>query len=124
MTTRTRPARVAQRIQEEIARMLTRGLKDPRVGFVTVTGVDVTADLAQATVFYSVMGDEASRKDTQAGLEAARGFLRREISRELQMRHTPELLFKYDPSVEQGDRIERLLKEVNAKPSGEGGSKA
>jgi ribosome-binding factor A len=110
-------------IQEEVARILNRGLKDPRIApFVTVTGVKVDPDLRQAIIYYSLVGDEAAHKSTKEGLEAARGHLRHELSMVLKMRHTPELMFRYDPSVENGDRIERLIREVHDKDSGSSGS--
>lgn len=120
-----RPARVAQQIQEEIARLLGRGaIKDPRVGFVTITGVEMDRELRHAMIYYSLMGDQAAHEDTQKGLNSAAGFLRREIAKNLRLRHAPELQFKFDASIEHGDRIERLLREVNApkKPDGEGDS--
>jgi ribosome-binding factor A len=111
-----RPTRVAQQIQEEIAKILSRGLKDPRVGFVTVTGVKIGPDLKQATIYYSVIGESPTvHEDTQKGLESAAGFLRRELGQGL--RHAPHLVFKFDPSVENGDRIERLLREAKASDS-------
>jgi ribosome-binding factor A len=118
----SRSSRVAEQIQQEVARLLMRGaIKDPRVGFVTITGAEIDRELRRAVIFYSLMGDEAQHADTQKGLESAAGFLRREVAKNLKMRHTPELAFKFDASVEQGDRIERLLREVKAsdkKPDG------
>lgn len=118
-----RPARVAQQIQEEVARLLQRGaIKDPRVGFVTITGAEIDRELRHATVFYSLMGDDAAKEDTHRGLQSAAGFLRREVSKNLKLKHAPDLHFKFDASVEQGDKIERLLREVKqqGKPEGEG----
>jgi len=107
-----RPARVGQLIQELLGRIFTRGLRDPRIGMVTVTGVDVTADLREATVFWTAHGSEEELAQTGRGLEAARGFLRREVGKDLSLRVTPELRFEYDVAIDRGERIERLLKEV------------
>jgi ribosome-binding factor A len=108
----TRLERVAALIQQEIGRMLVRGLKDPRIGFVTITGAKVSPDLREAWVYYAVHGDERSRQETAAGLEAASGYLRRELGKGLTMRTTPKLNFVFDEAIERGDRIERLLKDV------------
>jgi len=105
--------KVAEAIHEEISSLLVKGVKDPRVGFVTVTGVKVTDDLHLATVYFSVMGGEAERKGAEAGLNSARGFLRREIGKVLRMRYVPDLMFRYDESVEYGSRIENLLKQIH-----------
>lgn len=110
-----RPARVGQVIQQEIAGMLTRReLKDPRIGFVTITGCKVAPDLKHAVIYYSVMtGSEGKgHEETQAGLEAASGFLRRQVTQAAGLRHAPTLVFKFDASVENGARIETLLREV------------
>lgn len=118
-----RARRVGQAIQEELGRLFIKGLKDPRIGFLTITGVKMTPDLRSGTVFYSVLGDEAARRETAAGLRAAGGFLRREVGRALSLRHTPELLFVYDESIERGARIEELLQEVKKQgepPAGDG----
>ena len=116
MTTHSRPARVGQLIQRELAEILTRGLKDPRIGFVTITGVEVSGDLRDATVFFSMYGEPAQLEDTKKGLLAATGYLRKQIAGALQMRFTPELHFKYDSAVATGDRIEQLLKTVQPPP--------
>lgn len=105
--------KVAEAIHEEISSLLIKGVKDPRVGMVTVTGVKVTDDLHLATVYFSVIGTEADRKGAEAGLNSARGFLRREIGKVLRMRYVPDILFRYDESVEYGSRIESLLKQIH-----------
>ena len=113
--TNVRKDRVGQQIHEEIAQILQGGaLKDPRVGYVTFTGVKVDQEIRQATVFFTVIGDEAQIKQSLEGLNAARGFIRRELGQRLQIRHTPELHFKYDPSVANGARIESLINQVKA----------
>jgi ribosome-binding factor A len=118
MASHARAERVGQQIQEVIAAILTRGLNDPRIGFVTITGVKVPPDLKTATVFYSFLGDEKKRKETEKGLAAATGYLQHEVAVTLKLRSTPRLRFVFDESVERGDRIERLLKQV--KPAGDG----
>lgn len=113
-----RSDKVAETIHELVCSILSRGLNDPRIGFVTITGVDVTDDLSLARIFFSVIGDDKVRKDTEAGLNSAKGFIRREIGRNLTIRHTPELIFKYDTSLEYGSRIESLLKEIGTEHDG------
>ena len=109
-----RSEKVAEAIHEEISARLIKGVKDPRVGFVTVTGVKVTDDLHLATVYFSVLGTDADRKGAEAGLNSARGYLRRELGKALRMRYVPDLMFRYDESVEYGSRIERLLSEIQS----------
>lgn len=108
-----RSEKVAEAIHEEISSLLIKGVKDPRVGFVTITGVKVTDDLHLATVYFSVIGNEADRKGAESGLNSARGFLRREIGKVLRMRYVPDLLFRFDESVEYGSRIENILKQIH-----------
>ena len=91
-------------------------LKDPRIGFVTVTGVDTTADLAQATVWLSVLGGERRRAATLLALEGARGILQGRVNTELHLRRTPQLVFAYDPSVERGVRMTKLIDELDPGP--------
>jgi len=87
-------------------------LKDPRIGFVTVTGVETSPDLRQAQVFVSVLGSEKKREQTLEGLEAAHGVLQGRIARELRMKRTPQLTFQYDDSVERGVRMSHLIDEL------------
>jgi ribosome-binding factor A len=101
--------RVNEALREVLSVRIAEGLKDPRIGFVTVTGVDTSPDLRHATVYVSVLGTEAEREASLAGLRAAHGFLQRRIARELRLKHTPTLEFSYDPSIESGMRISRLL---------------
>jgi ribosome-binding factor A len=116
MTTHSRPERVGQEIQAALGQILTRGdLRDPRIGFITITGVKVSPDLRVARVFYSMIGTEQERADTQKGLEAAKGFLRREVTSAVQLRVSPEIFFSFDESVGEGDKIDRLLREVRSK---------
>jgi ribosome-binding factor A len=88
------------------------GQKDPRIGFVTVTGVKTTKDLSQATVFVSVLGDERDRERTLAGLQSAHGVLQAQVARELGTRRTPVLTFEYDPAIERGVRLTQMIDEL------------
>lgn len=116
MSSSTRVERVGHEIQAAVADLLARGmLRDPRIGFITVTGVKVSPDLRVAKVFYSTLGDEAQREQTQAGLEAAKGFVRREVTGRLKLRVSPEIYFSFDGSLQEGDKIERLIKKVKEK---------
>jgi ribosome-binding factor A len=87
-------------------------LKDPRIGFVTVTGVETTTDLRQAVVFVSVLGGERKREQSIEGLQAAHGLLQGRIARELRLKRTPQLTFQYDPTVERGVRMTQLIDEL------------
>lgn len=116
MATHDRAKRVAHEFQRELAAVLARGLKDPRItGFITVTGAKMGPDLKDVTVYVSIHGEDETREQTLEGLRAAAGFLQREVARELKLRHTPHLRFAYDGSVAEGDKIERLLREVKEK---------
>lgn len=107
-----RAAKVADRIKEVIAQRLEKGLRDPRVGFVTITDVRVTGDLQHASVFYTVYGSEEERAETAAGLKAATGMLRTEVGRNLNTRLTPSLEFIADAIPENAAAIETLLREA------------
>ena len=113
MGTHSRPERVAQMVQQLLGEIFARGMRDPRIGFVTITGVKMSADLRDARVYWTVHGDPEQRKHTEKGLEAARGFLRREIGLELKLRVVPELHFTYDEAIDRGERIEQLIKQVH-----------
>jgi ribosome-binding factor A len=106
-----RMRRVNGAVREVISAHISEDLKDPRIGFVTVTGVETSPDLRSARVFVSVLGEEAERNDALAGLRAAAGFLQAQIGRELRMKRTPTLTFVYDESVDIGMRISKLLDE-------------
>jgi ribosome-binding factor A len=109
-----RPQRVGELIQKEVSALLLRGLNDPRVGFVTVTGVEVTPDLHLARIFYSVIGDDETRRKCAAGLKSAVPFIRQQLGKQLQMRYTPDLIFQYDSSIDYGNRIDSLLREIKS----------
>lgn len=107
-----RVGRVGEQIKKELSVLIQSELKDPRIGFVTVTGVEVPNDLAQAKVYLSVLGDEEQKKNTLIALDKANGFLRSEIGKRIRLRHTPELIFKFDESIAYGSHIEKLLGEI------------
>jgi ribosome-binding factor A len=106
-----------RRVDESLRQVLSEALlelKDPRIGFVTITGVDTSPDLRQARVYVSVLGSERKREATLAGLAAAHGVLQARIARELRLKRTPQLTFEYDPSVERGVRMTKLIDELSA----------
>jgi ribosome-binding factor A len=117
MSQGSRPERVADQIRGELASLLTRDVHDPGIGFVTLTRVRVTPDLQQAHVYYTALGDEKSRRNTEQALARATGFLRRQIGARLRLKRTPELTFHYDESIAGQDRIEQLLSEIQAQPA-------
>ena len=96
-------------IQQELSKIILTGLKDPRIGFVTVTGVEMTGDLRSAKVYLSLMGSEEQKKNTWDGLQHSLGFLRTEVGRRLGIRHTPELSLHRDNSLDKSDHIQKLL---------------
>jgi ribosome-binding factor A len=104
-----RMRRVDEAVRAVLSDTIASQLKDPRVGFVTVTSVETSPDLRHARVFVSVLGDETTREDSLAGLRSAHGFLQRAVAHELTLKHTPALTFHYDGSVDYGMRIEELL---------------
>lgn len=107
-----RVERVSQEIRDEVATMIGRELKDPRIGFVTVTRVELTPDLRFARVYVSVLGDKAQQEKSLEGLKQAAGFVRREVGRRLRMRLTPDVQFVYDKGVDATARVANLLDEV------------
>ena len=108
---RGRPQKVADLMQRELSGLLQREVRDPRVGMVTVTSVDVSPDLSHAKVFFTIL-DKERKDETTQGLQRAASFLRSQLSRRMSMYTTPELRFVYDESVERGDRISRLIDSV------------
>jgi len=121
----SRPSRVGDQLRAELADLLSREVHDPGVGFLTITRVDVSPDLHQARVYYTSMGDDKARRESRRALQRASPFLRRQIGQRLRLKRVPELEFVFDESIEQGDRIERILQEINAertvRPDPEGG---
>ena len=117
-----RMRRVDEAVRAVLSDAIASDLKDPRIGFVTVTGVKTSPDLRHARVYVSVLGDEQARTATLEGLHSAHGFLQRRVATELTLKHTPTLAFEYDPSVERGMRISQLLdREARADNSGNDG---
>jgi len=102
-------------VNEAVRKVLSDALptlKDPRIGFVTVTGVRTTQDLSQATVFVSVLGNESDQERTLAGLQSAHGVLQAQVARELGTRRTPVLTFEYDPAIERGVRLTKMIDDL------------
>ena len=110
-----RMRRVDESVRAVLSEAITKELKDPRVGFVTVTSVKTSPDLRHARVYVSVLGDDAQRADTLAGLRSAHGYLQRRLAGELTLKHTPTIEFEYDDSVDRGMRISALIDRVRAR---------
>jgi ribosome-binding factor A len=114
MVDAARARKLADRIQQIVAEMLERRIKDPRLGFVTVTDAKVTGDLRDATVYYTVYGSEGERADTAAALESAKGIIRSEVGRRTGIRHTPTLTFELDAVMDNARQIDDLLARARA----------
>jgi ribosome-binding factor A len=110
-----RARKLADRIQQVVAEMLERRIKDPRLGFVTVTDARITADLGDATVYYTVFGSEVDRAGTAAALESAKGIIRSEVGRQTGLRHTPTLTFVHDPLPDSARHLDDLFAVAKAK---------
>jgi ribosome-binding factor A len=109
-----RQERVADQIRQELSELLSRGVvHDPGIGFITLTRVQVTADLQIARVYYTTMGDESARRETAKALKRATPFFRRHVGERLQLRRVPELEFRFDESVGHQDRIEKILRDLH-----------
>jgi ribosome-binding factor A len=117
MSQGSRPERVADQIRSELASLLAREVHDPGIGFVTLTRVHVSPDLQQARIYYTALGDEKSRRNSERALARAASFLRRHISSRLRLKRAPELMFHYDDSIAGQDRIEQLLNELKTAPT-------
>ncbi|MEV4893530.1 30S ribosome-binding factor RbfA [Nonomuraea sp. NPDC055795] len=115
MVDAARARKLADRIQQIVAEMLERRIKDPRLGFVTVTDTRITADLREATVFYTVFGSEAERADSAAALESAKGIIRSEVGKQTGVRFTPTLTFKHDPLPDSARQLDDLINAARAK---------
>ncbi len=109
--------RIAELIKQSLGQNILTKIRDPRLGFITVTHVDITPDLRYAKVFYSVLGDEKIKKSTSVALDRARGFLQKELAHEIKMRVTPILQFQYDDSLEQNLKIEQILRKIHDEES-------
>ena len=107
-----RPDRVGEEIRQELAVLLMREVHDPGIGFVTLTRTKMSPDLTLARVYYTLMGDEKAKRETQRALERATPFLRRQIAARVRLRRVPEIKFEYDRAVEHQDRVETLLRDI------------
>lgn len=112
MGNKLRIEKLQELIKQEMSKMLLKELKDPRIGFVTVTDVEMTGDLREAKIYVSVMGGEEQVKNSLEGLNSALGFVRREIGQRIRLRFTPEISFALDTSLDYGDHIQKLLLQV------------
>lgn len=111
-----RAERIREVFKEEVGSMLQREIKDPRIGFVTVTDVEISGDLRHAKIYVSPFGpDTATERATMEGLESAKGYIRTELGRRVRLRYTPEISFIIDKSIERGVRLTRLIDEVGEK---------
>ena len=108
-----RLARLEEAFKEEISDIVQKGLKDPRIGFITVTSVDISPDLRYAKVYLSILGKEAEKKDSLDGLESARGYIRQELGKRVRLKFTPELSFKIDTSIDEGFRISKIIGRIH-----------
>jgi len=115
-----RLARLRELFKKEVSAILQREMKDPRIGFVSVTDVEVSADLRHAKIFVSILGDADAKAQTMGALGNAQGFIRKELGRRIRLRRIPELLFRLDESIERGARVQRLLRRVAEGESGGG----
>jgi ribosome-binding factor A len=112
-----------RRVNESVRQVLSESLgdlKDPRIGFVTITGVETSPDLRHAKVFVSVLGSAKKRDATISGLNSSHGVLQAVLARELRMKRTPQLTFQYDPTVERGVRLSALIDELNSEDNADG----
>ena len=116
-----RSEKVADLIQKEISQMLVKSIKDPRIGFVTITRVTVSDDCRSARIYFSVAGTEAERERSMKGLNSAKGYVRKELGRRIRLRYTPEIMFQFDPSIEYAIHMEELIQSLRQEkePHGE-----
>ena len=108
-----RSEKVADLIQKEVSEMLLKSIKDPRIGFVTITRVAVSEDCRFAKVYFSVAGTPAEKESSVKGLDSAKGYVRKELGRRLQLRYTPEIVFQFDPSIEYAIHMEELIRDLH-----------
>jgi ribosome-binding factor A len=116
-----RATRVGDVLLKEIADLLVRRVKDPRVKGVTLTGTRVSNDLKHAKVYFSLIGDEKSIQEAQQGLESAKGFIKREIGLRVELKYVPDIVFKHDPSLAMGEHMEKLFRNMKTEQSSESG---
>ena len=105
--------RVAEQVRRIVGQVLERGAKDPRIGFVSVTGVDVSGDLKTARIFVSIYGEEAEVQKTMLGIQSARSYIQRELGEHLRTRYTPRISFHIDRSISYGERIDRVIEKLH-----------
>jgi len=115
-----RAVRVGDQILRVIADLLTTKVKDPRTQGITLTGIEMSNDLKHGKVYFSILGDKEEIGKAQAGLDSATGYIKREISARMDLKYMPDLLFKYDPSMEKGRNMERLFEQLRSNPTMEG----
>jgi ribosome-binding factor A len=114
-----RATRVGDQILKCAAGLLIQKVRDPRVNGVTLTGVHISDDLKNASIFFSLIGNEDDVRKAQAGLDSAKGFIRREIGLFVKLRNVPDIVFKHDPTLETGTRLEKLFQKIKMEDSGE-----
>lgn len=107
-----RTERVRELIKQEISKIIQKDIKDPRIGFVTVTDTEISSDLRYARTFISVYGNEKQKKSTMIGLERAVGYIRKEIGKRIRLKFTPEIKFEIDETIEKADKLSRLFSEI------------
>ncbi|NLJ86048.1 MAG: 30S ribosome-binding factor RbfA [Firmicutes bacterium] len=117
MATQQRVEKIREAIKQEASDII-RNMKDPRIGFVTVTDAEVSRDLRHVKIYVSVLGDEESKRSSLEGLERATGYIRTEIGQRVRLRYTPEIVFRWDGSLERGARIDQILQELKAEEKG------
>jgi len=110
----SRPARLGEQIRQDLSSIIQDQVKDPGIGFLTLTHVKVSADLQVARIYYTTLGDERNRRDTARALDRAAPFLRRQLASRLRLRRAPELHFQFDESIARGERVEQLLQDIHS----------
>ena len=114
MSSQLRVEKLQELIKQEMSKMLLKEIKDPRIGFVTVTDVEMTGDLREAKIYVSIMGGEEKVKESLKGLQSALGFIRREIGKRIRLRFTPIISFALDTSLDYGEHIQKLLLQIGS----------
>jgi ribosome-binding factor A len=112
-----RSSRVGDQILKGIADLLLRKVRDPRVKGVTLTGIDLSDDLRYARVYFSLIGGEDKVRQARSGLDSATGYIKRQIGKQVRLRYIPDITFEHDPTLEKGDRIEKILKQIKMQTS-------
>jgi len=115
-----RSEKVADLIQKEISQMLVKSIKDPRIGFITITKVTVSEDCRFAKIYFSIAGNSAERESSQKGLESAKGYIRKELGRRIRLRYTPEIMFQFDPSIEYAIHMGELIQSIHREKGSDG----